>query len=86
MIVVTAYVGILLIFAIFAFVVHYEPLEKTLTANDVYKQCLDNVIEIKATSKNIGESFGIGEIISADVGCYECACYYIYSLGHYKRI
>lgn len=66
-IVVTAYVGfILLVFAIFALVVHSDQLEKTLTANDVYKQCLDNVIEIKATSKNIGESIGTGEIISAD--------------------
>ena len=39
---------------------------KTLTANQIYNQCIYNVVEVKAKSENVGESFGTGEIISSD--------------------
>jgi S1-C subfamily serine protease len=40
--------------------------KKSLSATDIYNQCLYNVVEVKATSENVGESFGTGEIITED--------------------
>lgn len=34
-------------------------------ATNVYNECLYNVVEVKAESENIGESYGTGEIISS---------------------
>lgn len=36
------------------------------SAERIYSSCLDNVVEIKAYSTDVGESFGTAEIISAD--------------------
>lgn len=40
--------------------------EKQHTATDIYNQCLYNVVEVKAVSENVGESFGTAEIIDRD--------------------
>lgn len=36
------------------------------TANEIYKNCLYNVVEVKSENKGTTESFGTGEIISFD--------------------
>ncbi len=36
------------------------------TAQDIYAQCIDNVVEVKAVTEGVGESFGTAEIISED--------------------
>lgn len=36
------------------------------TAGNVYTQCLNNVVEVKAVSESVGESFGTGIILSSD--------------------
>ncbi len=45
---------------------HFFPYNKTPTAKEIYNECLYNVVEVKAESDQIGQSFGTGEIISAD--------------------
>ncbi|MCM1438613.1 MAG: serine protease [Roseburia sp.] len=40
--------------------------EKQPSATDIYNQCIYNVVEVKAVSENVGESFGTAEIISKD--------------------
>ena len=55
-----------LILSCFTLLIQFVPLKKAITANDVYNQCLYNVVEVKAESENVGESFGTGEIISSD--------------------
>lgn len=37
-----------------------------ITAKAIYQLCIDNVVEVKAVSDDVGESFGTAEIISAD--------------------
>ena len=37
-----------------------------ITAEEIYSQCIDNVVEVKAVSESVGESFGTAEIISED--------------------
>ncbi len=39
---------------------------KQITAQDIYTQCIDNVVEVKAVTEGVGESFGTAEIISTD--------------------
>lgn len=36
------------------------------TAGNIYTQCLNNVVEVKAVSESVGESFGTGIILSSD--------------------
>ena len=55
-----------LILSCFAIVIHFVPLKKVISTKDVYNKCIYNVVEVKAESENIGESFGTGEIISSD--------------------
>lgn len=38
----------------------------TFTANEIYTQCLKNVVEVKAESEDVGESFGTGVILASD--------------------
>jgi len=38
----------------------------TFTANEIYTQCLNNVVEVKAESDDVGESFGTGVILTSD--------------------
>lgn len=37
-----------------------------LTANDIFTACIENVVELKAVSEDVGESFGTAEIIKND--------------------
>lgn len=39
---------------------------KQITAEDIYSRCIDNVVEVKAVTEGVGESFGTAEIISTD--------------------
>lgn len=55
-----------LIIALVALVLQLVPVNKKFTATDIYNQCLYNVVEVKASSESVGESFGTGEIISFD--------------------
>lgn len=55
-----------LILSCVAILLHFVFKKNTLAANAVYNQCIYNVVEVKAESENIGESFGTGEIISLD--------------------
>lgn len=54
------------IFSTIALILHFVPKDKEFTASDVYEDCLYNVVEVKAASENVGESFGTGEIVSTD--------------------
>lgn len=44
---------------------YFIPSKKTLSATEIYEQSLYSVVEVKAESENVGESFGTGEIISS---------------------
>ncbi len=46
--------------------IHFIQIAKPKTATDIYNECLYNVVEVKAESEKVGESFGTGEIISSD--------------------
>lgn len=52
--------------SIVSIVLHFIPEETSLTATEIYNQSLYSVVEVKAESENVGESFGTGEIISGD--------------------
>ncbi len=39
---------------------------KSLSATEIYSQCIANVVEVKAESEGVGESFGTAELISND--------------------
>lgn len=47
-------------------ILYFFPFINRLTANEIYKQCLQNVVEIKAETANVGQSFGTREVISRD--------------------
>ncbi len=61
-------IGIVAVFilSITAIVLPFVMSKQKITANKIYKSCLDNVVEVKAVSDDVGESFGTAEIISAD--------------------
>ena len=40
--------------------------KSSLGASDIYSQCIANVVEVKALSENVGESFGTAEILDRD--------------------
>lgn len=44
----------------------FLPQDNDNAATNIYEECLFNVVEVKAESENVGESFGTGEIISSD--------------------
>lgn len=50
--------------SIVSIVLHFIPDKTTLTATEIYNQALYSIVEVKAESENVGESFGTGEIIS----------------------
>lgn len=52
--------------SIVSLVFHFVPLRKKPTAAEIYSQSLYNVVEVKAESDDVGESFGTGEIVSSD--------------------
>lgn len=57
---------IAVLFSVTALILYFFPFVNGLTANEIYKQSLNNVVEVKAATEGIGESFGTGEIISKD--------------------
>ncbi len=59
-------IAVCLLLSVVSVVLHFFPYSGKPTANEVYNNCLYNVVEVKAESEQIGESFGTGEIISAD--------------------
>ena len=40
--------------------------DKQISANEIYQACIENVVEVRASSEDVGESFGTAEIISSD--------------------
>lgn len=60
------FVFVTFIVSITSIILQIIPSKSSLTATEIYKQSLYNVVEVKAESENIGESFGTGEIISID--------------------
>ena len=57
---------IAIILSITAIILRFVQTDKSLTATDIYTRCLQNVVEVKASSDSIGESFGTGEILTED--------------------
>lgn len=60
------FIFISFVLSITSIVLHFFPFSSKPTANKIYNDCICNVVEVKAKSENVGESFGTGEIISAD--------------------
>lgn len=49
-----------------AIVLRFIPFDTAKSATQIYDVCLYNVVEVKAESGGVGESYGTGEIISSD--------------------
>lgn len=62
--IITAVINVLL--TLFVITLYFVSRNESLSATDIYNTCLNNVVEIKAESENIGESYGTGEIITTD--------------------
>lgn len=54
------------ILSVITIILYFIPIKNELTATEIYNNCLSCVVEVKAVSDNIGESFGTGEILSSD--------------------
>ena len=52
--------------SIISIILHFIPEKPSVTATEIYNQSLYSVVEVKAVSENVGESFGTGEAISQD--------------------
>ena len=52
------------IFSTTAIVLYFFPYNNNPDAKKIYNDCICSIVEIKAESENVGESFGTGEIIS----------------------
>ena len=52
--------------SVLAVTLYFVPHRESLTATDIYNNCLNNFVEIKAENENIGTSYGTGEIITSD--------------------
>lgn len=59
-------IAVCLLLSITSVVLHFFPYAEKPTATKVYNDCLYNVVEVKAESEQIGQSFGTGELISSD--------------------
>ena len=57
---------VVVLLAVTAIILYFFPFTNGLTANEIYKQSLNNVVEVKAESESVGQSFGTGVIISKD--------------------
>lgn len=57
---------IVLVISLVALILHFIPFNVAPTATEIYNQSLNSVVEVKAESESVGESFGTGEILSAD--------------------
>lgn len=54
------------VLSIITIILYFFPFTNGLKTNEIYKQSLQNVVEVKAETANVGQSFGTGEIISKD--------------------
>lgn len=52
------------VLSVVSIVLYFISEETSLTATEIYNQSLYSIVEVKAESENVGESFGTGEIIS----------------------
>lgn len=59
-------VGVSFALSVISILMPYIPLDDTKTATDIYYECIENVVEIRASSEEVGESFGTAEIITSD--------------------
>lgn len=59
-------VGASFALSVIAILMPYMSRDDAKTATDIYYECIENVVEIRASSEEVGESFGTAEIISAD--------------------
>lgn len=55
-----------LIISVAAVVLQFVPFTPAKSATQIYDECLYNVVEVKAESEGVGESYGTGEIISSE--------------------
>lgn len=55
-----------IILSVISIALHFISFDGTKNATDIYDECIYNVVEVKAESESVGESFGTGEIISSD--------------------
>lgn len=53
-----------LILSTVAIILHFIPLNTENNATTIYDECLYNVVEVKAVSESVGESYGTAEIIN----------------------
>lgn len=60
--IITICIGACLIFSILAISCD----KQGKSATDIYNESIYNVVEVKATTESVGESFGTGEVISTD--------------------
>lgn len=50
--------------SVISIVLRFIPEKSSVTATEIYNRSLYSVVEVKAVSENVGESYGTGEIIS----------------------
>lgn len=55
-----------LILSIISILLPFIMSDKQMSANEIYQACIENVVEIRASSEEVGESFGTAEIIFDD--------------------
>ena len=55
-----------IVVSVTAIIISSLSFDRKNSATAIYSQCIDNVVEVKATSESLGESFGTAEIISTD--------------------
>ena len=59
-------IGLSFILSVISIVLVFLFSDNTKSATDIYNERIYNVVEVKAQSEDVGESFGTGEIISSD--------------------
>ena len=59
-------IAVSLIISITSIILIFIMPDKEISANEIYQACIENVVEVRASSEEVGESFGTAEIISAD--------------------
>lgn len=59
-------IAVSLIISITSIILIFIMPDKGISANEIYQACIENVVEVRASSEEVGESFGTAEIISAD--------------------
>ena len=55
-----------LILSVVALVLNFISFDDEKSASEIYQECLENVVELKAETESYGESYGTAEIITSD--------------------